>query len=839
MAKKKLQKQLEGQKDLRSRQGHDTQSFIHGFAEHLKYSLAVDPMIASSHDHYHALCLAIRDRLIERWVKTKQVHSEKKVKRVYYLSFEYLMGRAIGNNTINLKFETSVRQALEELGYSWEELRDLEVDEGLGNGGLGRLAACFLDSLATLEIPAFGYGLRYEYGLFRQEIENGYQVEKADDWLLRGNPWEVEREDISVKVQFGGQVTQGRDGRRYWVDTSDVMGVPFDTPIVGYGGNTINTLRLWSGKSVSRLDFQQFNSGHYREAACPEVDAKTLTQVLYPNDSHPAGHELRFKQQYFFVACSLHDALRRFKLKNLPLTDIPNLIAMQLNDTHPALAIPELMRILVDEEFMSWEDAWDICVRTFAYTNHTLMPEALETWPVSMFERILPRHMEIIYEINHRFMQEVSNAFSSDRGKMERMSIIQEGDEKMVRMAHLSIIGSHSTNGVAALHSKLVKEELVPDFYEMFPERFNNKTNGVTQRRWLLKANPPLAKLITENIGDNWIIHLTDLKQLEPLADDPKFRRQFREVKRKAKQRLSKYCKKHFGYELNLDSIFDVQVKRLHEYKRQLLNALHIVMLYNRVRKGEEIVPRTFIFGAKAAPGYDSAKLIIKFINNLSFVINNDPRVRDLIKIHFLPNYRVSMAEHIFPASDLSEQISTAGTEASGTGNMKFMINGALTIGTLDGANVEIVEEAGIENAFIFGMKDDEVLDLKPRYNPRGYYERDPEIREAIDLIANEHFNVSEPGIFTPIVENLLNVDYYMCLADLRSYAKAQKKVDEAYRDQDNWSRMAILNMVNSGKFSSDRTIQEYADEIWDVKAVPIDHGESFSEPIEEARFKE
>ncbi|HUX20100.1 MAG TPA: glycogen/starch/alpha-glucan phosphorylase, partial [Spirochaetia bacterium] len=755
-----------------------------------------------------------------QWMETQRLHYDKGSKRVYYLSLEFLMGRALANNIINMGLQEAVADSMATLGYSWEDICEYEVDAGLGNGGLGRLAACFLDSMATLDIPAYGYGLRYDYGIFRQVIENGYQVEQPDYWLRRGNPWEVERHDVAVPVHFGGKVITGnRNGRSRarWVETQPVMGIAYDTPIVGYGGRTVNTLRLWSTRAAEEFDFQDFNKGDYVEAVRSKVSAENLTKVLYPNDKLYLGKELRLKQQYLFVACSLHDILRRFKKLGLPWEEFPKNAAIQLNDTHPSLAIPELMRLLVDREGVDWELAWEITVKTMGYTNHTLMPEALEKWPVPMLEKLLPRHLQIIYLINHHFLQKVEILFPGDGAKQQRVSLVEEGETKQIRMANLSIVGSHSTNGVAALHTELLKSRLVPDLADIFPERFNNKTNGITQRRWLLTANPPLAALITGAIGSAWVTEFAQISRLKPFAEEPEFRRAFRDVKRTAKLRLAAYVKKQHGWEIDPDTLFDVQVKRIHEYKRQLLSALHLITLYLKLRRGEpaNFVPRTVLFGGKAAPGYAMAKLIIKLINNIAYIVNNDPATREHLKVLFLPNYRVSLAERIFPASDLSEQISTAGTEASGTGNMKFMCNGALTIGTLDGANIEIVEEVGEENAFIFGLTADQVAELKPAYRPRIYYENDPGIRESIDLLASGHFNFGEPGIFDPIIDILLENDQYMHLADLSSYCSTQERAAELYRNQEEWSRRAILNIASSAKFSSDRTIREYADEIW------------------------
>lgn len=824
------------EKLISNRQGKDELSLARGFAEHLKFTLCNDRYTAGIEDRYTALALAVRDRLINRWLKTQSTHHDKNVKRVYYLSLEFLMGRALGNNVINMQIEDELLRGLSEMGISWEELREQEVDAGLGNGGLGRLAACFLDSLASLDLPAFGYGLRYDYGIFRQQIDNGYQVEQPDEWLRNGNPWETAHFDIAVTVNFGGRVHHGYDGKCYWVDTTKVLGVPYDMPIVGYGGKTVNTLRLWSSKATEEFNFEDFNSGDYVAAVGTKVGAENLTKVLYPNDCFYLGKELRLKQQYFFVCCSLHDIMRRFKKSGKPMSELPNQAAIQLNDTHPSIAVAELMRILMDEENLSWDEAWKITVPTLGYTNHTLMPEALEKWAVAMFEKLLPRHLEIIYEINAKFLQQVNARYPGDCGKLQSMSLIEEGECKQIRMAHLAMVGSHSVNGVAALHTQLLQERVVPDFAQMFPERFNNKTNGVTQRRFLLKANPALANLITEKVGDKWITDLYQLRDLKKFADDANFRKQFMAAKLKAKQVFVQWAEEQYGFKINPNSIFDTQVKRLHEYKRQLLNALHIVVLYNRLRSGQDIVPRTFLFSAKAAPGYFMAKLIIKFINSIAAVVNNDPKISSKLNVFFIPNYRVSSAEKIIPASDVSEQISTAGTEASGTGNMKFMMNGALTIGTLDGANVEMLEEVGKDNFFLFGLTAEEVKKLRERgYHPRDYYNQNAEIKAALDLIFSGHFNINEPGIFEPIREMLFEKgDHYMHLADLGSYIEVQKQIENAYRDQERWAKMSIMNVACSGKFSSDRTILEYAKEIWNIEPCKIAEPNSSLDPIDE-----
>ena len=802
------------------------------FQDHLKFTMAKDEYSATDHDRYYALSMAVRDLLIERWINTSQTYYKQDVKRVYYLSMEYLMGRALGNNVINLGIDPQVNKALSDLGLDWNFLRDLERDAGLGNGGLGRLAACFLDSIATLELPGYGYGIRYDYGIFRQQIRDGFQVEEPDNWLRYGYPWEIERPEFQFEVHFGGRVQIEHDERgkpiHRWVDYETVVGIPYDNPIAGYGNNTVNNLRLWTAKATEEFDLSFFNTGEYVRAYEQKLTSENITKVLYPNDAIEQGKELRFKQQYFFVATSLHDILRRFKVAHSDLSLFPERVAIQLNDTHPAIAIAELMRIFLDEEHLEWDRAWDLCRRTFGYTNHTLMPEALEVWPVRLFETLLPRHLEIIYEINRRFLREVMNAYPGNHDRIQRMSLIQEGQERQVRMAYLSVVASHSVNGVAHLHSELLKRHLFKDFYEMMPRRFNNKTNGITQRRWLLKCNPGLASLITSRIGDGWITDLTRLKELEAFADDAEFQQQVMDVKRENKKALAEVIQKEVGVRVNPDGIFDAQIKRLHEYKRQVLNVMHIMHWYCKVKENPEIdlVPRTFIFAAKAAPGYQMAKLIIKLINDLGTVTNNDPTVGDKIKVVFLPDYRVSQAERIIPGSDLSEQISTAGTEASGTGNMKFALNGALTIGTLDGANVEIREQVGADNFFLFGKTVEEVEEMQRSgsYNPWDYYNNDPELRRILDLINSDFVNLDQPHLYRPLFDALLHHgDRYLCLADFRAYVEAQEAVDAAYRDPARWARMCIMNIANSGRFSSDRTIRQYAEEIWDVKPCPVE----------------
>jgi starch phosphorylase len=823
-------------------EGLDAQALQQGFAHHLKYGLARDRFTATLHDRYLALANTIRDRLVERWIETQQTHHALRAKRVYYLSLEFLLGRLLSNNVLNLGLKPEVCKALEGLGLNWNQVLEEETDPGLGNGGLGRLAACFLDSLATLQIPAIGYGIRYDYGIFRQRIQNGYQVEEPDDWLRWGNPWEIPRPDFRIPVHFGGRVEMSTDQGRLqfrWLDTQPVIGIPYDTPVVGYGGRTVNTLRLWSARAAEEFHFDDFNAGDYVSAVESKVKAENLTKVLYPNDSVYVGRELRLKQQYFFVACSLHDILRRFKQHQPSWDQLPEQVAVQMNDTHPALAVPELMRLLLDREGLDWDQAWDLTVRSLGYTNHTLLPEALERWPVDLLERLLPRHLQLIYEINRRFLEKAAVRFPGDGERLSRVSLIEEGPVRQVRMANLCVVGSHSTNGVARLHTELLKERVLPDFHALYPERFNNKTNGITQRRWLLDANPGLAALITEAIGDGWILDLRQLKKLAPLAADSQFRARFRAVKRANKVALAQHLAAQHGFVINPDSLFDAQAKRLHKYKRQLLNALHIVVLYNRLRKdpGLDTTPRTFLFAAKSAPGYYMAKLIIKFINNLAAVINSDPLIARKLKVYFLPNYSVSLAERLIPAADLSEQISTAGTEASGTGNMKFMLNGALTLGTLDGANIEIREEVGAEHFFLFGLTAEQVARRGPEQEPWFRCQRDAETREALDLIASGHFNPGEPGVFDDLRRDLFGRgDEYLVLADLPAYAEAQQRVERLYRDPEEWSRKAILNVASAGKFSSDRTILEYAREIWNAKPVPVAKDSKRSQTLVEAR---
>ena len=795
------------------------------FAWHLRYSLAKGETRATERDEYTAFAMAVRDRLVERWISTQEEYARQNTKRVYYMSLEFLIGRLLGNNVINLKADQLCREALKEYDIDWNSLRDYESDAGLGNGGLGRLAACYIDSMSTLNLAGMGYGLRYDYGIFRQKIVNGCQVEEPDHWLKDGYPWEMARPEYAQHVHFGGHVecrTEGGRQQWYWVPAETVQGIPYDLPIVGYD-KAVNSLRLWSAKAVDDFDLADFDKGSYVEAVEQKVLAENLTKVLYPNDNTSQGKELRLRQQYFFVACSLRDILRRFRQTNDSWDALPEKVFIQLNDTHPTLVIPELMRILIDHEGLDWDKAWDLTRRSTVYTNHTILQEALEKWPVPMMERLLPRHLQIIYEINGRFLQEISSLYPGDIKKLQRMSLIDENGERYVRMANLCVVGTSSVNGVAELHTEILKKTLFKDFYELWPEKFHNVTNGITPRRWLLKANPSLSQLISESIGDSWITHLDDLKKLEKFSGDANFLAAMAKIKRSNKGQLANWTKKNLGIELNPDAIFDVQVKRLHEYKRQLMLAIYIVMFYNRLINDPKYdpVPRQFIFAAKAAPGYYMAKLIIRFIHGIAGVVNSNPRTRGKLSVAFLPDYRVSLAEKIMPASEVSEQISLAGMEASGTGNMKFMMNGALTLGTYDGANVEIHREVGDENMFLFGLRTEDVAKLRPTYVSKDWYAKDPEIKAALDMIKANVFSLLEPGLFEPILRSLLDYnDYYMLLADLRSYSEAQDRVDAAYRDAKKWNRMSLVNVARSGFFSSDRSVMEYARDIWHISPV-------------------
>jgi len=808
------------------RKGMNAASILLSFANHLQYSLSKDQYTATMYDLYYSLALSARDRLIERWIRTQQLYYKNNVKRIYYLSAEYLMGRALVNNLVNLGMYEETKKAMESLHIDPELLFQEEPDMGLGNGGLGRLAACFLDSMATLELPGYGYGIRYEFGIFDQVIRNMAQVEQPEIWLKRGNPWEIARPEYGMTVKFYGKVraTTLPDGsvKNEWIDAEEVIGIPYDTPICGYGNNTINTLRLWSARSSKEFDLEFFQHGDYLKAVEHKNVSENISKVLYPNEQMIKGKELRLKQQYFFVSCSIQDIIRRYLNHNKDFSAFPDKAAIQMNDTHPSLAVAELMRLLVDEHGLSWDAAWDITTRTCAYTNHTLLAEAMEKWSVSLFETLLPRHLKIIYEINHRFLRDVSVRYIGDENRLRRMSVIEDGDEKKVRMAHLAIVGSHSVNGVAKLHTRLIRERELRDFDDMYPGRFNNKTNGITPRRWLLAANPDLAKLISRHIGDGWITDLSKLSTLEPLADDPEFRKAFRAVKQKNKDRFAALAHQLTGVSINVNSIFDVQVKRIHEYKRQLLNIVHAIYCWLKVKQDPEfdIHPRTFIFGGKAAPGYAMAKMTIQLICHIADMLNRDTSTNQKIKVLFLPNYRVSLAEKIFPASDISEHISTAGYEASGTSNMKFALNGAITVGTLDGANIEIMEEVGQENIFIFGLTADEVSQLKPSYKPYNYYLKDPLLKRVIDLIRGGFFSPEQPDLFHPLADLLLQTDPYLVFADFEAYHQCQMKADALYRNTEEWTRKAILNVARIGRFSSDRTISEYNAEIW--KAEPL-----------------
>ena len=809
--------------------GRDVASLKDALTNRLIFSVGKDSITATQRDWLYATAYATRDHLIERWMETMRNYYVSDAKRVYYLSMEFLMGRAMMNAMLNLGFEAECRSALRELGLDLDQVREIEPDAALGNGGLGRLAACFLDSMATLQLPGYGYGIRYEYGMFSQHLENGRQVEHPDNWLRYGNPWEFARPEVLYQVKFHGRVVQhqGEQGdlQHHWVETDDVMAMAYDTPIPGYGSRTVNNMRLWAAKASRDFDLGYFNEGNYISAVKDKNESENLSKVLYPDDTTEMGRELRLKQQYFFVSASLQDIIYRYRKYHDNFYSLPDKVAIQLNDTHPSIAVPELMRILVDLHRLPWEEAWSISRRTFAYTNHTLMPEALETWPVALFENVLPRHLQIIYEINHRFLKEVMHSAPGNTELMRRMSIIDESRGRRVRMAHLAIVGSHKVNGVAMIHTELMKQTIFADFHKLYPDKIINMTNGITPRRWLNQANRGLSALITQRIGDGWIADLAQLKKLEPLAREESFLNAFAAVKRANKQRLADMLKQRVGIDLNVDSLFDVQIKRIHEYKRQLLNLLHVVSLYNRIRlnPAHEGVRRTVIFGGKAAPGYLMAKLIIRLINDVADIVNNDPRIGDRLKVVFVPNYDVSSAEVIIPAADLSEQISTAGTEASGTGNMKLALNGALTIGTLDGANIEIKNEVGDDNIFIFGLNTDEVSALRQQgYRPMNYYRNNVELAAVIDMIASGYFSPEEPGRYRPVVDNLLvNGDQYLLLADYASYVEAQQSVDTAYRDAPQWMRRAVLNVANMGKFSSDRTIAQYAAEIWHTKAVP------------------
>jgi len=811
--------------------GLDKASIKSSLIKHLSYTIGKDDSTAKQRDWFHSLAYAVRDRLAERWMETMRSYYHADAKRVYYLSLEFLIGRSLSNSLLNLGILQEAQEALQELGIDFDLIRELENDAALGNGGLGRLAACFLDSMATLRLPGYGYGIRYEYGMFHQCIENGQQVEHPDNWLRYGNPWEFPRAEVLYPVKFYGQDVSYNDEngitRHHWVDTEEVMAMAYDTPIPGYNTNTVNNMRLWAAKATRDFDLEYFNVGNYIKAVEDKNNSENLSKVLYPDDTTYMGRELRLKQQYFFVCASLQDILFRYLKHHKSLDQLPDKVAIQLNDTHPAIAIPELMRILLDIHNLDWDKAWDLTRRTFAYTNHTLMPEALETWPISLLQQVLPRHLNIIYAINQRFLDEVRHQYPGDLPLLQRMSLIDETAGRRVRMSHLAIVGSHTVNGVSKIHTQLMCDTIFSDFNTCYPGKIINRTNGITPRRWLNQCNRNLSELISKHIGHGWVSRLDQLKDLTQLSDDTSFQEAFRAVKRANKQKLAILIRKHLSMEVNVDSLFDIQIKRIHEYKRQLLNVLHVITLYNRIRHGHasNMVARTVIFSGKAAPGYVMAKLVIRLIHDVADTINNDPIVGDRLKLLFIPNYDVSTASDIIPAAELSEQISTAGTEASGTGNMKLALNGALTIGTLDGANIEIREQVGEENIFIFGMDAAEISALRhSHYKPGEYYDSNPELREILDMIKNGYFSPEQPQRYASIIRNLLDQgDQYMLLADYRSYVECQERVDDFYRRPTDWTRSAILNVANMGYFSSDRTIMDYANDIWHTQPVAHD----------------
>jgi glycogen phosphorylase len=795
------------------------------YERHLLIDKIVGLASATPHERFDAFALSVRESLARRWVETESTYARENPKRVYYLSMEFLIGRSLANNVENLLLNADARRAVKEIDLDWLAILEQEPDAGLGNGGLGRLAACFLDSMATMQIPAMGYGLRYEYGMFKQVIREGWQVERPDNWLARRDPWEIRRvsDQVDIHLNCSFEVREGTL-RAITGKPSRLIGVPYDRPIVGYGGSTVNTLRLWAASADEYFDFQAFSHGEFVGAVAEALEAESLTRVLYPDDSTSLGQGLRFVQEYFLVACSLADVIRRFRMHNTDWSLLPEKTALQLNDTHPSLSVPELMRILLDDAHLEWDTAWDLSCRTLGYTNHTLLPEALEKWPLPWFELLVPRQLEIIFEINRRLLGVVRRRYPGDEGRVQRVSLIEEGATKHVRMANLAIVGSHSTNGVAKIHSQLLRTTTVKDLAEMFPEKFSNKTNGVTPRRWLLLANPPLANLITEAIGSAWITDLAQLARLKPLADDAAFLDKFMQVKHESKRLCAQWIKMKFGFSVDPETIFDCHIKRIHEYKRQLLNALRIVVLYNRLRKDPRAVraPRTFFFAGKAAAAYFIAKLIIKFIDNLAATVAADPAASAQLRIIFLPDYDVSMAQRLIPASDVSNQISTAGYEASGTSNMKFMMNGALTMGTRDGATIEMAAEAGEENFLLFGLTAQQVADSRGWYNPRWHYDHDPETRAALDLIGAGHFSGNDPKLFQPLYDLLMQGDRYMHLADLQSYLQADQRMRDWYANPRDWARKAILNVASSGYFSSDRSIAEYAKGIWGARACPI-----------------
>ena len=812
-----------------NRTGMSNDAFKKALQNHLNYMQGVDANRATVHDYYMALSYVVRDRLVQRWLRTGKEFAQSRGRAVFYLSMEFLMGRQLGNNLLNIGCWDQAAEALAEHDIDLYDLLEQEAEPGLGNGGLGRLAACFLDSLTTLEIPTYGYGIRYEFGIFRQEIKDGWQVEHPDKWLLLGNPWEIRRPERALEVKFGGRTEHYVDNsgkeRVRWIPDYTIIGVPYDTMVPGYGTDLVNTLRLWKAESSQDFDFELFNAGDYTRAVEAKTQSETISRVLYPNDVTPQGKELRLKQQFFFVSCCLQDILRASKFFGIDIHKASDYAAIQLNDTHPAIAVPELMRLLVDEEGLEWDKAWQIATEVFGFTNHTLLPEALEKWSLALFGRLFPRHMEIVYKINGLLLADIRKRFPGDEDRIRRMSLIEEGHEQHLRMAHLACVGSKAVNGVAALHSKLIREGIFSDFNEIWPEKFSNKTNGVTPRRWMLLSNPKMSALLAERIGKDWIRNADKLIELEPFAEDAKFRAQWREVKLENKSDLAEYILQHHNIETNPNSVFDILVKRIHEYKRQLLCTLHIITLYNRLRENPklDIVPRTFIFGGKAAPGYFMAKLIIKLINSVANVVNADKSIDGKLRVVFLENFCVTLGEQVYCAAEVSEQISMAGKEASGTGNMKFAMNGALTIGTYDGANIEIREAVGKENFFLFGNTVEQLNELRSQgYRPRDYYENDLELKSAIDLIASGFFSPDRPELFQPIVSSLLEHDTYFSLADYRQYVDCQGAVDKAYRDVENWTKMSILNTARSGTFSSDRTISEYCQDIWKVRPLKV-----------------
>ncbi len=812
----------------------DASGLVHDYRRYFTYTLGQNKYSHSVKYFYKALALTVRDRLMERWKKTRYSYVESRCKQGYYLSLEFLMGRTLGNAMLNLGITDTAAQAMQQLGINLEDLAEAEIDAGLGNGGLGRLAACFLDSCATLQLPVIGYGIRYEYGMFRQRIVDGRQIEEPDHWLRDGNPWEQERPEFTQQVRFGGRSEQYRtetgEPRVRWVDSRNVLAVPYDIPIPGYRNGTVNTLRLWKAAATDAFDLGEFNAGDYAESVATKNEAENITMVLYPNDASENGKVLRLRQQYFLASASLQDVVDRWVLvRNGDFSDFADSNCFQLNDTHPSCAVPELMRILMDDQGMGWDQAWGITCSTMAYTNHTLLPEALEKWPLPLFGQLLPRILEIILEINARFMTEVSSRWPGDNERMRRMSIIEEGGTLHIRMAYLAIVGSFSVNGVAALHSRLLVQGLFRDFYELWPLKFNNKTNGVTPRRWIAYSNPALSKLVTEKIGEGWIADLQQISRIAEYADDPEFRQQWHDVKQANKTRLAAIVQARSNVTFNPEGLFDVQVKRIHEYKRQLLNILHVIHLYDRIKRGDTAgwTNRCVLIGGKAAPGYAMAKLIIKLINNVAQVVNADPVVGEKLKVAFVLNYNVSAMENICPGTDLSEQLSTAGKEASGTGNMKFMMNGAITIGTLDGANIEIREEVGDDNFFMFGLTSEEVEELRWNYDPHAIISHDDDLQRVMNLLRCGHFNLFDGGLFDPIINAICSShDPWMVAADFRSFVDAQKRVATAYQDRERWTRMSIMNTARSGKFSTDRTISDYNEEIWHLKPMPMECAE-------------